>query len=148
MNENRNEEAKLERTPVSGMRDLLSVLGKSPDKEYRFVKDNHEDGARIQTFMRGGWDFVRPGKDEEIKVGQSNVYRSKRPGKSAESIVRFPSGSDAEWLYLMQIKKEWYDEDQQAKIDNIRETESQIKGKRSSDDNELGQYGNVKVTTS
>lgn len=144
MNENRLEEEKFDRVPVSGMRDILTVLGKDPNFHYRFVKDTNEDGSRIQRFIRGGYEFERVGQNKDIQVGADAVYKSRRKGVG--SIIRFPGDSHGTHLYLMRIKREWYDEDQGEKTRAIDEVESQITRKKSSDENELGQYGSVKIS--
>jgi hypothetical protein len=138
---NRQTENKMKRVPVSGMRDILTVYGKDPAFEYRFVKDEHENGSRIARFTRGGWEFTRPDKHNQIIIGQEAVYKTEQD----ESIIRFPAGS-GQFNYLMQIRKELYDEDQKTKQDNIDELESTMTGTRTSDDNELGQYGQIKIT--
>ncbi len=144
---NRQTENKPARVPVSGLRDILSVYGKDPGKEYRFIVDNDENGMRIQTFKRGGWEFTQSGDHSSIQVGQECVYKSER---SNGSIVRQPSGTgkdgSVQYNYLMEIKKEWFEEDKAAKNASIDETESAITGKVSSEDNELGQYGEVKIS--
>jgi hypothetical protein len=124
---------------VSGLRDILSVWGKDPGMEYRFVKDSTEGGSRLMRFIRGGWDYVRPSKTSEIVVGEECVYKSK---SGTGSIIRYPTGD--EWMYLMEIRKEYYDEDQAAKAEQIDSVESQITKTKSSD-NKLGQYGQVKI---
>lgn len=134
-------DAGTKRVPVSGMRDILTVFGKDDEFEYRFVKDTTEGGARIMRYKRGGWDFTRPGKASEIIVGEEAVYKSKSGGGS---IIRYPTGE--QWLYLMQIRKDWYNEDQQAKADAIDATEASMTEDKSSDSNDLGQYGQVKIS--
>jgi len=139
-NEKRN---KPTRIPVSGIRDIMTVLGKDPAFEYRFVVDKMERGARMMRFERGGWTYARtddlPGG---ISVGEESVYKSKDHG----SIVRFPSGEGI-FSYLMKIKKERYNEDQAAKADAIDEVEQTIIGTGRPDgvENE-GQYGGVKIS--
>ena len=144
--QNRQTENKPRRVPVSGLRDILAVYGKDPAKEYRFVKAGNEGSMRIATFKRGGWEFTQAGDHGNITVGDECVYKSE---KSNGSVVRYPVESDKhgqpQWLWLMEIPKEWYDEDQKSKSNEIDKLESTITGKRSSDDNELGQYGEVKV---
>lgn len=136
---NRETSAKQTRVPVSGLRDILTVYGKDPTKKYRFVQDKGDNGMRIQNFKRGGWEFTDASGG--IKVGQESVYKSER---TTGSIVRYPSG-EGYYSYLMEINKEWYDEDQAAKAEAIDELEETISGKRSSDDNKLGQYGDVSI---
>lgn len=130
------------RIPVSGVRDIMTVLGKDPDFEYRFVLDKQERGARMMRFDRGGWTFAR--NDDlhgGISVGEESVYKSKNDG----SIIRYPTG-EGFFSYLMKIKKEWYDEDQAAKADAIDATEATIirAGRPDGEENE-GQYGTVKI---
>jgi len=140
--QNRQTKNKPTRVPVSGIRDILAVYGKDPNFEYRFVKDTNEGGMRIHTFMRGGWTFTEGGDHSSIVVGDECVYKSE---KGHGSIVRYPADAGA-FLYLMQIPKELYDEDQQAKQDAIDEIEDQITKKRSSEHDELGQYGSIKIS--
>ena len=145
-NENRQTENKQRRVPVGGLRDILAVFGKDPDKHYHFVKDSNEGGMRIQTFLRGGYEFTQTGEHSTIIVGEECVYQSK---KSKGSIIRFPVEANKhgspQWLHLMEIKKEWYDEDMANQQKEIDELESTITGKKSPDDNDSGQYGQVKI---
>ena len=126
------------RTPVSGQRDILTVMGKNPEFEYRWVSDKDDAGARIFVFKEAGYEFVQ--MEEVSGIGENNVYTTDNVG----SIVARPDGS-GRYLFLMKIRKEWYDEDQVAKANQIDETELSIKRKRaaSADD---GQYGEVKLT--
>jgi len=142
-NREKDNENKPTRIPVSGIRDIMTVLGKDPAFEYRFVLDKAERGARMMRFDRGGWTFARhddlPGG---ITVGEESVYKSKSEG----SIVRFPTG-EGHFSYLMKIKKEWYDADQAAKADAINAVEETIirAGRPDGESNE-GQYGSVKIS--
>lgn len=134
--------AKTDRVPVSGLRDILTVYGKNPAFEYRFVVDVDERGSRIQRFMRGGWEFTQGGEQSEVIVGEQCVYRSEESG----SIIRYPSGG-GKHSYLMQIERELYEEDQRAKQREINDTENIILRQRTDEDNEHGQYsGRQKVT--
>lgn len=127
------------RVPVSGHRDILTVVGKDDDFVYRWVLDKQEDGSRIQRFALAGYDFVQ---SENVRVGQDSVYQTKNVG----SIVRKPSG-DGQYLYLMRIPKEWYQEDQDAKARVISEKEGSIARERNPEDKgDDGQYGSVKIT--
>jgi len=129
------------RTPVSGNRDTLTVAGKDPDFSYRWVKDKSESGQRIFRFREAAYEFVDATIDAH-GIGDSFVYESHDVG----SLVRKPAG-DGEYLYLMRIAKEFYDEDQTIKQLEIREQEEQITRERDphskGDD---GQYGSVKIS--
>jgi hypothetical protein len=130
------------RVPVDGNRDVLTVYNKDPSFMYRWVKDAGHTGSRVQRFINAGYDFVS--KDSGVKVGQTNVYTVENIG----SIVTQPAG-EGEFLFLMSIPKEWYEEDQKAKSNEIDKTEAQIERKRDpnkkSDD---GMYGETKISRS
>lgn len=133
------------RTPVSGHRNILTIKGKDPAYEYRFVKDvtyeqvdgegkvTARPGQRLMRFQEGGWQFV--GKDE-VEVGENKVYRTENMG----AIVRIPSGGD-EYLYLMKIHKDWYEEDQEAKAKQMLDPSAKFSGSSRED----GMYGSISV---
>lgn len=138
-----SEQNKPERIPVSGIRDIMTVLNKDPNFAYRFVLDKDEAGSRIMRFKRGWWDFARADDFEGVSVGSESVYKSKQDG----SIVRFPSG-EGHFSYLMKIEKKYYDEDQQAKWNKIDEVEQTITRTGTTPDGEAieGKYGSVKIS--
>lgn len=142
--QNRQTENKVERVPVDGMRDIMTVHGRDPAFVYRWVTDADEKGSRIWKFKRGGWELATLDSEEaKLQVGQEAVYKSKEDG----NIVRLHTG-DGNYSYLMRIKKEFYEEDQKAKADNILQLENSITGTQTSQgDANNGQYGSVKFET-
>jgi len=131
-----------ERVPVSGHRKILSVLGKDRRYVYRWVLDRDENGGRIQRFRLGGYQNVSA---EGLTIGQDMVFHSDDQG----SIVRVPEGKSSDFLYLMRIKREFYDEDQKAKADEIAANEASIRqpiGRQGGED--YAQYGEVKIDDS
>ena len=98
-------------------------------------------------FKRGGYEFTDGSDMGCITVGSECVYKSR---KSNGTIVRHPIEANKhghpQFLYLMEIKKEYYDEDQAAKQDAIDETERTITNQQNPDSNDLGQYGKVKIS--
>lgn len=133
-----------ERTPLrESYRNILTVDNKDPNYEYRWVLDSyarHDDntgkfypGQRIAKFQGAGWVFV---KNDEVSVGDSYVYKTENIG----SIVRVPAGQ-GEYHFLMKIKKEWYEEDQEAKMKQIDDVEKGMKNPKA----EMGQYGSVSI---
>jgi hypothetical protein len=128
------------RTPVSGNRDILTVLGKDPEYEYRWIADYSEDGQRIWRFMQAGYTFVSA---NTVEVGQSHVYQSENVG----SIVRRPAGKTGDFLYLMKIPKEFYNEDQAAKQAEIDSVERSMQRRRKAQDaGDDGEYEDTKIT--
>ncbi|MCK4830157.1 hypothetical protein KA005_81315 [bacterium] len=124
------------RVPVSGNRDILTIAGKDPAFEYRFVLDNSEDGQRIQKFKAAWWDLVN-GSDGQHIVGQNMVYKTNNVG----SIIRVPAGN-SQFYYCMRIPKEYYKQDQTQKQNEITEREKAI----TQTDSDNGQYGNIKLS--
>lgn len=138
---NRQKENKENRVPVSGMRDIMTVLNKEEGYEYRWINDTADNGSQIYKYKRGGWELAPLQTPEgELTVGEEAVFR--KEGK--EDIVRLHVG-EGKFAYLMRIKQEWYDEDQQAKADAIDEVEATIKRTGSSTGDDFGQYGSIKI---
>jgi len=138
---NRQNENKVKRVPVSGMRDIMTVLNKEEGYAYRWVTDIDEKGSRIYKYKRGGWEMSPLETTEgEIRVGEEAVFRT----ENKEDIIRLHVGA-GQFAYLMRIKKEWYDEDQKAKADAIDEVEATITRTGSSTGESFGQYGSISI---
>ena len=105
------------RVPVAESRNRLTVEGKLDRKNFvqRWVNDQDD---RIARFKEAGYEFVT---NEGISVGDPTVdYKS----TSDTSIVRKGVGG-GKVAYLMQIPREYYEEDQakkQAQVDEIEES--------------------------
>lgn len=134
------------RPNVGGRKNFIpSIEGLNPNYVYRFIKDTTREivdkegnvtlrpGQRIMELENIGWSFV---KKDEVRIAETTVYETTNLG----SIVRIPGGLD-EYLYLMKIKREWYEDDQNAKAKQIRETEKELGSAYSQ---EVGSYGSVK----
>lgn len=122
------------RTPI-GQRSRLSVNGKDPNFEYRFVNDI---GDRINMFLEAGYELV---DKSEHKIGDNRVDIASPEGTHASVSVGVKPNGEGQRAYLMRIKKEWYKEDQKAKQDRIRETQRQIKNSTK----EEGSYGEIET---
>ena len=103
------------RIPVSGPRDILTITNKDPNYSYRYVNDVP---GRIQRFLNGGWEFH---VDPESEVGQRTVDSGSRLG----SALTRQSGGITQ--VAMRIPKEWFDEDQQRKWDEIDSVEDSMR---------------------
>ena len=124
------------RVPVSGLRDIMTVYNKDPGYKYRWVVDKNEDGSRIYRFKRGGYEFARNETDAgDYVIGQEAVYSSESHG----SIVRLQTG-DSSYSYLMRIREELFNEDQEAKEQALLDTERMITETGTSDGEDFGQY--------
>lgn len=103
------------RIPVSGARDLLTVAEQDPNYVYRWVNDKE---GRLKKFKRGGYEVVT----SDNEVGQSTVDRGSKLGSAITKSV-----GGAVTAVLMRIPREWYDEDQKAKQDNITALEETMR---------------------
>ena len=108
-----------------------AILGdKDPNYEYRFVNDT---GSRIANFQAMGYELV---DDVCLKVGDARVDNPSDVG-SAKRVI----SNDGTTSFLMRIKKEYFEEDQRAKAEQIAETEQAMK-----QDASQGMYGSLKVS--
>lgn len=117
------------RTPVNG-RNILTVSGKDPDYVYRIVNDT---GDRIQAFLDAGYELVDA---NSVRVGDKRVNSASPEGSKAE--VNVGDGLKGK---VLRIRKEWYEEDQQAKQAHVNQLEQTIKQKAAGAD-----YGTVSIT--
>jgi len=119
------------RVPV-GVRNRLTVNKKDmePGYTYRFVTDTED---RIRMCEDAGYEIVR----DKVEVGDGNRIEDAKPIGSA---VTKPVGRD-QVGYLMRIKNEFYKEDQEAKINKIKENMKAIK----EEPNKPGHYGKIKI---
>lgn len=98
------EEALVNRVPISGNRDILTVYGKEDGFVYRWVLDI---GNRTKKFQNAGYEFVT----HEVTVGDARAGTPEALG----SIVEALSGNGNQKLVLMRILDEYYKEDQASK---------------------------------
>jgi len=121
---------RVRRTPV-GVRNVLTVAGKDPAYEYRILNDT---GDRVQQFLDAGYEIV---KASDVRVGDKRVNKASAEGSVAQVSV----GGGMKGM-VVRIKREWYNEDQDAKIRNVAETEAATKQTaiKGSD------YGEIKIT--
>jgi hypothetical protein len=118
------------RTPVSGPRDVLTVADKDPNYVYRWVNDTV---GRIDRYLAGGYEFVQ----QAGEIGQKTVDRASRLG----SVVTRSVGGTVTGV-LMRIPREWYDEDQEAKQDQIDSLEDSMRQEAMQD-----RYGSLTIET-
>ena len=128
MTESRGIPGRPVRQPVS-QRKVLSAP-KRPGYVRRWVNDTE---GRVNLFTEGGWLPV------ENKEGLETANKSKLVEAPLGSIVSRHVGNGMKAV-LMEIKEEFYQEDQAAKADQISATEKDILSNRSE-----GQYGDIKV---
>lgn len=116
------------RKPVSQRAILIAPT--RPGYVRRWVNDTE---GRIKMFEEGGW---RPVKNEE---GLETADKSKMAESSMGSIVTRYVGGNTRSV-LMEIRDEYYQEDQAAKAAKVRATEADILSRRSD-----GQYGKIEI---
>lgn len=133
---NRDEEraTRPERVPMSEQGGTLTLIGKNPDFEYYWAVDNSENGHNVYKFQLAGWELSTTENDPGIKIGADFVYQTQNVG----SVYRVPASKTGGYLYLMRIRKEWYDEDAQRAQKKITDRENGIFSAEKGE----GQYGN------
>lgn len=111
-----------------------NVLTASKRKGFvrRFVND---EPGRVKQYEAAGYSVVT----EATPVGDPKVGK----GNPVGSAVNIPVG-DGKKAVLMEIKEEWYAEDQKAKQDKILMSENDMK--RKLNDRSAGTFGKVDIT--
>ncbi len=123
--------ARVKRTPISG-RNVLTVQGKEPGYEYRIVNDS---GDRIAQFLDAGYELVDA---KTVTVGDKRINQATAEGSKAQVAV-----GKGEKAFVMRIKQEWYNEDQQTKQAYINQLEQSIKQQASTS----ADYGKLTIKT-
>lgn len=111
-------------------RGKLHVNRKDPDYEYRYVND---DGDKVADKIERGWE---PVLKSETAVGDRRV-----DAPSAEGALATVSVGQGMKSILMKIRKDWYDEDQEIKQNEVMRVEQSTKA-----DALDGHYGKVEIT--
>ena len=119
------------RTPINGTRNVLTVSGKDPEYEYRVVNDT---GDRVAQMQELGYEIVQ---DNSVKVGDRRISVPTKEGSPVKASV----GGGIQG-YVMRIRKDWFDEDQKSKQQQVNELESNMKTEalKSAD------YGKLEIT--
>ena len=125
-------ERRVRRTPL-GTRNVLTVSGKEPGYEYRFVNDI---GDRVQEFLDNGWEIV---EKKDVRIGDRRLGTPTSTEGTA-AIAAVGRGTNA---YVLRIREEWYKEDQAAKQEAVDASEAATKDKALD-----GTYGELKITRS
>ena len=120
---------RVQRTPI-GTRNILTVKGKDPAYNYRYVNDIDD---RVAQFQEAGYELVQ---DDAAQSGDKRVNAASSLGSS--KAVSVGQGTKA---YLMRIKREWFDEDQARKLNQVAEVERSTKEKALD-----GTYGDLKIS--
>ena len=118
--------------PLGTLRSNLAV----PKREGYVRRWVNDVGGRLRQAEDGGYTFV---DDPDLKVGERD---SANPDGARQTYIvgRNDNGSSLK-AYLMEIRKEWYDEDQAAKMDAVDEIDNLIQnGGLGNDEQREGQY--------
>lgn len=114
-----------------GTRNVLTLSGKEPGYEYRFVNDESD---RVQDFLDRGWEIV---EKKNVRIGDKRVGNP----ESAEGVAATASVGRGVKAYVMRIREDWYKEDQAEKQAAADALESGTKQEALD-----GTYGELKIT--
>jgi hypothetical protein len=120
---------RVRRTPV-GRRNVLTLSGKEPGYEYRYVNDI---GDRVQQFLDAGYELVEA---KDVQIGDTRIGRPSGEGSKAQASVG--NGVKA---FAMRIREDWYAEDQAAKQAHVKAIEDATKEKALD-----GTYGKLEIS--
>ena len=112
-----------ERGVFNGTTKKLSVNTEIPGYQLRWFND--QDGRVEAAVGRAWWDFVT--QDEiALQDGNKVLDRNSDVGTRVRAIVGSLDNGDPLYAYLLKIKKEWFDEDQQSGAKQIRDSEKEM----------------------
>lgn len=124
-----------ERVPI-GARDVLTIPQRHGYKRRCVNIDEKKAGwARVERFQEAGYKII----EGDVPIGNKRIAAASQMGSA---VIR-PVGGGVQGIW-MEIKEDWYAEDQQVKLDEIDEKE---KGLTINETNPgEGMYGNVSIT--
>jgi len=111
------------RNVFNGTQAKLTVNHQIPG--YKLHIFNDEPG-RIQTAIDGGWEFVTP--DEVGGVKDSVTSGNTDLGDKVRFLVGASEKGDGLYAYLLKIKQEWWEEDQNAMQQRNDRVDDAIRG--------------------
>lgn len=117
-----------------GLRPKLSLIGKNPNYEYRYVNDTP---GRIAMFKHSGWELCT---NEEVDTGNFRAEDATELGSLAYAVVDGGTGMKA---YVMKIKKDWYQSFMDEHEEEVRRSEESLQPNHND-----GAYGSVRVDRS
>lgn len=114
----RDESGRSTRVPLGVARSKLSVPARAGYVR-RWINDTE---GRLANAESGGYEFVA---DEKLQVGQQDIDNVNRDlGARTSRVVDKTTGQKA---YLMEIKEEFYKEDQATKVKAVEEVDARIR---------------------
>lgn len=120
----RDESGRNTRVPLGVSRTKLAVPARKGFVR-RWVNDAE---GRLQQAGQGGYQYV---EDASLQIGDQDIDNQNRDlGARVSRVVDKTTGQKA---YLMEIKEEFYKEDQEAKMVTIDETDQAIKNGKLND---------------
>ena len=111
--------ARQERIPL-GIRFSKLTVPQRLGFERRWINDKP---GRIEAAKLGGWSLVI---DLDLKVGNVSENGNSELGHAISRVVGLHAGGNAMKGYLMEIPKEWYNEDQNVKRKKRMEIQESI----------------------
>lgn len=119
------------RVPAGGQRQRLTVGEDYKDENYVYRWVNDEAG-NIDRYLQGGYEFV----ESDAQVGEDQQDHGQPVDRTVSSQVGRTRYSTNGTAYLMRIRREYYDEDQEEKRRDRLETKKAM----FQADPEMGQF--------
>ena len=110
------------RTPLFKQRTLIA-----DEREGYIRRWVLEKPGRVEAFQKAGWNFVE-GNIKDMR--DSRAQNASQIGSIVKEVVNPNARDSAKDAYLMEISKDWYEEDQLAKRQVIRDREAALDPKK------------------
>ena len=139
--EDRESEGRKSRVPLGVPRSKLTV----PQREGYHRRWINDVPGRLHAAGQAGWEYV---EDPDLHVGDGAESGNSDMGSRVSRLVGKTESGGPLRAYLMEIKQEFYEEDQAAKLAVVDETDRAIREGKIGDDQE-GRYvpkGGIKIS--
>lgn len=146
MSRTREDQRNRTRIPFSATNQKLQVEYSDPEFHQKYVARWFNDQrGRVKRAEHAGYEFVE--ESEVIGLGGQDTQLNTDQGTKVSMVVTGPvDGNPEVRAYLMKIRKDWYDEDQNTKSQRRRHDEDEIKKGRAGGVVVENQYGDVRTS--
>jgi len=108
------------RNMFNGTQQRLAVYGNIPGYHLHIFND---EAGRVEQALATGYEFVEP-HEIDLETSRRVTETNGAVDNKIRHVVGKTEGNNAQYAYLMKIKKEYFDEDQKAAQDEITEKEN------------------------
>ena len=109
------------RIPFGSARSKMTVPQRAGFQRHFF----NDVGSRIREALDAGWDFVED-QEKKLAVGDGPVTANTNIGTAVSMVTGTDPQGKPQVTYLMEIREDWYHEDQEKKLESLHKSTKTI----------------------